>query len=211
MKKNIKNKMSVGEFMKATFNIIKSNLVDIVFISILFAIPTMVVGRLGLLSFLSIFCSGFSAIAIIKLVNNSAKGIKLTWIETIKESFKNPIFPLGVFIIQNFVVSFAAGIFAPLAIVLQVFFILAMQIAVVEGITVLNSIKKSFELVKNNFLDVLLKQFTLVILINLITMALAMFLNQSFIAIIIFTLILNIALSFNLVAGNVIYRNLNAN
>ncbi|MGG5463217.1 hypothetical protein [Clostridium sp. B9] len=211
MKKNIRNKMSVGQFIKSTFNIIKSNLLDIVFISVLFAIPAILIGRIGILSFLSIFCSGFSAIAIIKLVNSFARGTKLTWVETIKESFKNPIFPLGVFIIQTFVVSFGSGIFAPLGIVLQVFFILAMQIAVVEDSTVVNSIKRSFDLIKNNFLDVLLKQFVLVMILNLITMALAMFLNQSIPAIIIFTLILNIALSFNLVAGNVIYRDLSTN
>ena len=81
-----------------------------------------------------------------------------------------------------------------------------MQCSIFENINVIESIRKSFLLVKNNFLDILLKQFALVFIINFFTMTFAMFLNQSVISIIIFSLVLNIITALTLIGGNLIYK-----
>ena len=138
--------------------------------------------------------------------NNFIRGEKVSWIETIKSAFKNPLFPLGVFLIQNFAVSLGSSIFAPLGIVISIFFVIAMQCSIFENINVIESIRKSFLLVKNNFLDILLKQFALVFIINFFTMTFAMFLNQSVLSIIIFSLVLNIITALTLIGGNLIYK-----
>ncbi|EGT3615446.1 hypothetical protein FHH43_04260 [Clostridium perfringens] len=208
MEQNMSKKSSVGQFLKSVFNIFIKNLVDIAMISVIFAIPALIGRGNTIFSVISIFSLGFSSIAIIKLVNNFINGKKISWIETIKSSFKNSIFPLGVFMIQNFAISLGSSIFAPAGIILSIFFIIAMQCSIFENISVIESIKKSFSLVKNNFLDILLKQFSLVILINLATTMFAMFLNQSQASIIIFSLVLNIATALSLISGNLIYKEL---
>lgn len=208
MEQNVRKKISVGQFLKSVFNIFIKNLVDIAIVSVLFAIPAFMGRGNTIFAVISIFSLGFSSIAIIKLANNFINGKKISWIEAIKSSFKNPIFPLGVFMIQNFAVSLGSSIFAPAGIILSIFFIIAMQCSIFENINVIESIKKSFSLVKNNFLDILLKQFSLIILINLATTMFAMFLNQSQASIIIFSLVLNIATTLSLISGNLIYKEL---
>ncbi|MGU8358557.1 hypothetical protein ACV3L5_11070 [Clostridium perfringens] len=166
MDQNINKKLSVGQFLKSVFNIFIKNLGDIAIISVLFALPTIIGRGNAIFSVIGIFSLGFSSIAIIKLANNFIRGEKVSWIETIKSAFKNPLFPLGVFLIQNFAVSLGSSIFAPLGIVISIFFVIAMQCSIFENINVIESIRKSFLLVKNNFLDILLKQFALVFIIN---------------------------------------------
>ncbi|MFQ6847699.1 MAG: hypothetical protein ACLRSC_01715, partial [Clostridium perfringens] len=168
--------------------------------------PTIIGRGNAIFSVIGIFSLGFSSIAIIKLANNFIRGEKISWIETIKSAFKNPLFPLGVFLIQNFAVSLGSSIFAPLGIVISIFFVIAMQCSIFENINVIESIRKSFLLVKNNFLDILLKQFALVFIINFFTMTFAMFLNQSVLSIIIFSLVLNIITALTLIGGNLIYK-----
>lgn len=206
MEQNINKKLSVGQFLKSVFNIFIKNLSDIAIISVLFALPTIIWRGNAIFSVIGIFSLGFSSIAIIKLANNFIRGEKVSWIETIKSSFKNPLFPLGVFLIQNFAVSLGSSIFAPLGIVISIFFVIAMQCSIFENINVIESIRKSFLLVKNNFLDILLKQFALVFIINFFTMTFAMFLNQSVLSIIIFSLVLNIITALTLIGGNLIYK-----
>ncbi|HII4525117.1 TPA: hypothetical protein ACY4UK_002280 [Clostridium perfringens] len=206
MDQNINKKLSVGQFLKSVFNIFIKNLGDIAIISVLFALPTIIGIGNAIFSVIGIFSLGFSSIAIIKLANNFIRGEKVSWIETIKSAFKNPLFPLGVFLIQNFAVSLGSSIFAPLGIVISIFFVIAMQCSIFENINVIESIRKSFLLVKNNFLDILLKQFALVFIINFFTMTFAMFLNQSVLSIIIFSLVLNIITALTLIGGNLIYK-----
>ena len=91
-------------------------------------------------------------------------------------------------------------------VVISIFFVIAMQCSIFENINVIESIRKSFLLVKNNFLDILLKQFALVFIINFFTMTFAMFLNQSVLSIIIFSLVLNIITALTLIGGNLIYK-----
>ena len=204
MDQNINKKLSVGQFLKSVFNIFIKNLGDIAIISVLFALPTIIGRGNAIFSVIGIFSLGFSSIAIIKLANNFIRGEKVSWIETIKSAFKNPLFPLGVFLIQNFAVSLGSSIFAPLGIVISIFFVIAMQCSIFENINVIESIRKSFLLVKNNFLDILLKQFAFII--NFFTMTFAMFLNQSVLSIIIFSLVLNIITALTLIGGNLIYK-----
>ena len=104
MDQNINKKLSVGQFLKSVFNIFIKNLGDIAIISVLFALPTIIGRGNAIFSVIGIFSLGFSSIAIIKLANNFIRGEKVSWIETIKSAFKNPLFPLGVFLIQNFAV-----------------------------------------------------------------------------------------------------------
>lgn len=210
MEQNLRKKIPVGQFLKSVFNIFIKNIVDIAIISILFAIPALIGRGNTIFAVISIFSLGFSSISIIKLANNFINGKKMSWLETVKASFKNPIFPLGVFMIQNFAISLGSSIFAPAGIILSIFFIIAMQCAIFENRNVIESIKKSFLLVKNNFLDILLKQFVLIMLINLATTMFAMFLNQSQVSIIIFSLILNIATALTLISGNLIYKEVTA-
>ncbi|MDV5107053.1 hypothetical protein R2R32_15405 [Clostridium perfringens] len=106
MDQNINKKLSVGQFLKSVFNIFIKNLGDIAIISVLFALPTIIGRGNAIFSVIGIFDLGFSSIAIIKLANNFIRGEKVSWIETIKSAFKNPLFPLGVFLIQNFVCFF---------------------------------------------------------------------------------------------------------
>ena len=187
MDQNINKKLSVGQFLKSVFNIFIKNLGDIAIISVLFALPTIIGRGNAIFSVIGIFSLGFSSIAIIKLANNFIRGEKVSWIETIKSAFKNPLFPLGVFLIQNFAVSLGSSIFAPLGIVISIFFVIAMQCSIFENINVIESIKKSF-------------------LLNFFTMTFAMFLNQSVLSIIIFSLVLNIITALTLIGGNLIYK-----
>lgn len=210
MEQKTNKKLSVSQFLKSAFSIFIKNLGVIAIISTLFAIPTMLGVANVIFAFIGIFTLGFSSIAIIKLVNNYTKGEKVSLVESIKSAFKNPIFPLGIFLIQNLLVSVGANIFAPLGIIISLFFVIAMQCAIFENKNIIDSIKKSFKLVKNNFLDVVLKQVTLVFIINFVTIILATLLGQSPLTIIIFSLVLNAMTSLTLIGGNLIYEDLAA-
>lgn len=207
MEQKINKKLSVGQFLKAVFSIFIKNLGSIAIISILFAIPTLLGGN-PIFAFIGIFSLAISSIAIIRLANNFINGEKVSWLETVKSAFKNPVFPIGVFLIQNLAVSLGSSIFAPLGIVISLFFVIAMPCSIFENKNIIESIKESFILVKNNFLTVVLKQVILVFIINFITIILASILGQNFITVLIFSLIVNTLTSATLIGGTLLYREL---
>lgn len=206
MQQSVRKNMPTGQFIKTVFNIFSKNLLDIVTITVLFTIPSFLGSGNPIVAIISMLALGFSSIAIVKVTSSFTSGNKLKWMESIKASFKDPVFPLGVFMIQNFAISFGTRLFAPIGIVLSIFFVIAIQCCIFENKNTMDSIKKSFSIIKGNFLDVLLKQMVLMLILNFITMGIAMFLGRNIISIIFLSVVLNITTSLNLIAGNVIYR-----
>lgn len=205
MQQSVRKNMPTGQFIKTVFNIFSKNLLDIVTITVLFTIPSFLGVGNPIVAIISMFALGFSSIAIVKVTSSFTSGNKLTWMESIKASFKDPVFPLGVFMIQNFAISFGTRLFAPIGIVLSIFFVIAIQCCIFENKNTMDSIKKSFSIIKGNFLDILLKQMVLMLILNFVTMGVAMFLGQNIISMIFLSVVLNITTSLNLIAGNVIY------
>lgn len=206
MQQSVRKNMPTGQFIKTVFNIFSKNLLDIVTITVLFTIPSFLGSGNPIVAIISMLALGFSSIAIVKVTSSFTSGNKLKWMESIKASFKDPVFPLGVFMIQNFAISFGTRLFAPIGIVLSIFFVIAIQCCIFENKNTMDSIKKSFSIIKGNFLDILLKQMVLMLILNFITMGIAMFLGRNIISIIFLSVVLNITTSLNLIAGNVIYR-----
>ncbi|WP_300348182.1 hypothetical protein [Clostridium sp.] len=205
MQQSVRKNMPAGQFIKTVFNTFSKNLLDIITITILFTIPSFLGAGNPIISVISMLALGFFSIAIVKVTSSFTSGSKMKWIDAIKSSFKDPIFPLSVFMIQNFTISFGTRFFAPIGIVLSIFFVIAMQCCIFENKNTMDSIKKSFSVIKENFLDVLLKQMLLMIILNFLTMGLAMFLGKNIISIIVLSIVLNLTTSLNLIAGNIIY------
>lgn len=121
MQQSVRKNMPAGQFIKTVFNTFSKNLLDI--ITILFTIHSFLGVGNPIISLISMLALGFFSIAIVKVTSSFTSGSKMKWIDAIKSSFKNPIFPLSVFMIQNFTIFFGTRFFAPIGIVLSIFFL----------------------------------------------------------------------------------------
>ena len=165
------NKIPVGQFFKSIMSTIGTSIKEIIIISLIFSLPGMLLGSSNFItSFLTLLASTVGMLSIIVLVDNKRKGIKLKWFEAPKIVMKNPFVPIMVFIVKNMFVNLGYMVFPLLGQIIVIFLLAALPYAVLEQKNIIESFKLSFNMVKGNFLDVLLKKLIIIIVVNLFIM-----------------------------------------
>lgn len=166
----LNGKMSIKEHFSIVFNIVKSNLKDMVIIGALFSLPIAFMFTVGIggiiASFVHVFCASVSMASITLLIDGKAKGVDMNWKDAIKKAFMNPMLALGAFLIQTLLMSFVGGF---LGVMIGSFIMLNIQFAVLAGMDMFSSTKASFTIVSKNLIDVLIKNILLNFLVTIPT------------------------------------------
>lgn len=204
---NQQNRMPLGQFFKLIMSTIGASIKEIVIISVLFSLPGMLLGSANFItSFIALLSSTIGMLSIIVLIDNKRKGTEIKWIEATKVVLKNPFIPIMVFILKNMVVNMGYMIFPLLGQIVVIFLLAALPYAVLEQKNIIESMKLSFNMVKKNFLDVLLKKLIIMLVINVFIMFVGgVFLNNIFAST--FIILINIIM---LIPDLVLYYDLKA-
>lgn len=164
-------KMPMGQFFKLIMSTIGASIKEIVLIALIFSLPGMLLGSSNFItSFITLLSTIVGMLSIIVLVDSKRKGINLKWIDATKTVMKNPLVPMMVFVLKNMFANLGYMIFPILGQIIVIFLLAALPFAMLEGKNVMESMKLSFEMVKRNFLDVLLKKLVVIVIINSIMM-----------------------------------------
>lgn len=200
-------KMPLGQFFKLIMSTIGASIKEIVIISLLFSLPGMLLGSSNFItSFITLLSSTVGMLSIIVLIDSKRKGMEMKWIEATKVVLKNPFVPIMVFILRNMIVNMGYMIFPLLGQVVVIFLLAALPYAVLEQKNIVESMKLSFDMVKRNFVDVLLKKLIIMLVSNVVIMLVGGIFLNNFLAST-FIILLNIIL---LIPDLILYYDLKA-
>ena len=153
-------KMGIGDYLKTVFGLFVGNIKDIVLITLAVQLPIIGISMIPLPSLayglLGIVAQVIYIVSIIKLIDSRAKGKEISWIGAIKLVKENWIQSSGAIILQSFLMGLGMKIII-VPIIITVILAVSIPMGALQGKTMFESAIDSFNLVKGNILDVLLK------------------------------------------------------
>lgn len=153
-------KLSFVDFTNSVFGLFKNNFKDLAIITVITQLPLLLLVTFKAPSFiinvLSIIAQVIYIVAIVKLVDNRARGNMIGFKEAILLVKENWLLSSGVIILQSCILIFSGALpFLPLLV--NVFLAIAIPIGILQERNMVESVVESFKLVKNDCLNIFLK------------------------------------------------------
>ena len=154
----LNGKMGFMEYLKAVFALFKNNIKDLTIICLLAQVPVMasVMFKLpnNIITVIGMVIQIISMIAVIKLIDNKARGNKVNAISAVKLVRENALHATGAILFQAFL--FGIGRVIPFAhVIIGVILAVSIPMGALENKSMIQSAVDSFKLVKPQMIDVL--------------------------------------------------------
>ena len=203
-------KMGFMEYLKIVFGLFKNNIKDLVVISLLAQIPVMVFASFmpeNVVVIVGMIVQIISMIAVIKLIDNKARGNDINAIGAIKLVKENLLHATGAILLQSFL--FGIGSRIPFGvIIISVVLAVSIPMGALQNKSMIQSAVDSFKVVKHQMLDVLGKM----LLLSVVTGAVMIVLRFIYVAmpstLLIINLVTAILATLQLISGLVLFYNL---
>ena len=153
-------KMGIMDYLKTVFALFIGNIKDIFIITLAVQIPILGLSMLKLPNFLygilGIIAQVIYIVSIIKLIDSKAKGNPTNWLGAIKLVKENWIQSSGAIVFQSLLMGLGMKIII-VPVIITVILAVSIPMGALQGKTMFESAIDSFNLVKTNLIDVLLK------------------------------------------------------
>lgn len=168
-------KMGIIDYLKAVIGLFAANIKDLALITLAIQIPLIMIAMVPLpsimFSLLGIVTQVIYIVSVIKLIDERAKGSRINWLQAIKLVKENWVQSSGAIILQSFLMSLGMNIIL-VPVIITVILAVSIPMGALQGKTMFESAIDSFNLVKTNLFDVLIK---LIVLSALTGVILALF------------------------------------
>ena len=204
-------KMGFKHYIKAVLGLFKTNIKDLIILSLLAQLPIMALAISGLpaiiIQVIGAIVQIIFTVSVLKLIDNRAKGNMINAIDAIKLFKENWIQASGVILFQSLLLGFG-NIIPFLGILMNVFLAVSIPMGVLENRSIMDSVASSFRLVKGQILDVFAKLLILSAITSIALMVLKLILVQVPVALMIVNIVISVLMVIPMIAGVVLFYNL---
>lgn len=204
-------KMSFKHYIKAVLGLFKTNIKDLIILSLLAQVPIMVLAISGLpaliIQIVGAIVQIIFTVSVLKLIDNRARGNMIDAIQAIKLFKENWIQASGIILFQSLLLGLGSSI-PFLGILMNVFLAVSIPMGVLENRSIMDSVVSSFRLVKEQIIDVFAKLFILSAITSVALMILKLFLVKIPAALMIVNIIISVLMVIPMIAGVVLFYNL---
>lgn len=215
----LNGRIGVLNFLRIILRIFKSNIKDLVLITMLLQVPILILAFVKLPASMSFIIAGVSVattvvtmVSIINLIDARANGKDIIWLDAIISIKNNWFIPSCVIVFQSLIVAMGTVSFKSLGlllgIILNIILVVSVPLATLGDRTIMGSFLDSFDLVKSSLIDVTVKLITISLILGLVTNIITIMASKGLIFTIIGILLSALTSSVSIIVSMVFYYNL---
>lgn len=215
----LNGRIGVLNFLRIILRIFKSNIKDLVLITMLLQVPILILAFVKLPASMSFIVAGVSVattvvtmVSIVNLIDARANGKDIIWLDAIISIKNNWFIPSCVIVFQSLIVAMGTVSFKSvgllLGIILNIILVVSVPLATLGDRTIMGSFLDSFDLVKSSLIDVTVKLITISLILGLVTNIITIMASKGLIFTIIGILLSALTSSVSIIVSMVFYYNL---
>lgn len=215
----LNGRIGVLNFLRIILRIFKSNIKDLVLITMLLQVPILILAFIKLPASMSFIVAGVSVattvvtmVSIVNLIDARANGKDVMWLDAIISIKNNWFIPSCVIVFQSLIVAMGTVSFKSvgllLGIILNIILVVSVPLATLGDRTIMGSFLDSFDLVKSSLIDVTVKLITISLILGLVTNIITIMASKGLIFTIIGILLSALTSSVSIIVSMVFYYNL---